>query len=99
MPRVVAVLVFLALLAIAPSALAAEAEVGATGKPFSGKNRDGTIFGYADAHVHVTADLRAGGSVISGKAFDPAGIETALGNDAAIHGADGSGDVTGNLLR
>jgi microsomal dipeptidase-like Zn-dependent dipeptidase len=84
---------------IAPSALAAEAQVGASGKPANGTNRDGTVFGFADAHVHITADLRAGGRVISGKAFDRRGIAFALGDDARNHGFDGSLDVTGNLLR
>lgn len=96
---IVAALATLGLTAVAPSALAAEAEVGATGTPFKGTNRDGTVNGWVDAHVHVTADLRAGGRVISGEAFDKRGIEAALGDDAAAHGADGSADITGNLLR
>ena len=100
MPRVLlAALAAVAAWSIAPSALAAEAQVGASGRPFKGINRDGTVSGFADAHLHITADLRAGGQVISGEAFDPRGIQAALGNDAAVHGADGSLDVTGNLLR
>jgi microsomal dipeptidase-like Zn-dependent dipeptidase len=55
--------------------------------------------GVADAHVHITANLRAGGAVISGAPFDPRGIAAALGHDADVHGPDGSLDITGNLLR
>lgn len=76
-----------------------EAEVDATGTPRRGLNRDGTVFGYVDAHLHITANMRAGGRVIYGEPFDPFGIPAALGNDAADHGSDGSQDVTGNLLR
>ncbi len=37
--------------------------------------------------------------MIYGEPFDRYGITEALGHDADVHGADGSGDVTGNLLR
>src|SRR5258705_13729387 len=49
--------------------------------------------------MHVTADLRAGGLVISGQTFSRFGITEALGHDADVHGPDGSLDITGNLLR
>src|SRR3954453_1497318 len=55
--------------------------------------------GFVDAPRHIPANERAGGRVISGKPFDPRGIASALGDDAAVHGADGSLDVTSNLLR
>ena len=57
------------------------------------------MFGFADTHLHITADLRAGGRVIHGEPFDRFGITEALGHDEDDHGADGSDDVTGNLLR
>ena len=76
-----------------------EAGPGATGRPFRGTNPDGTVFGFADTHLHITADLRAGGRVIHGEPFDRFGITEALGHDEDDHGADGSDDVTGNLLR
>ena len=78
-----------------------EADVGATGTPFSGTNPDGTVDGFADMHVHLTADLRAGGDVIFGENFDPFGISYALSSqgDTREHGPDGVLDVTGNLLR
>ena len=76
-----------------------EAELGATGKAREGVNPDGTVFGYADAHLHITAEMRAGGRVIHGESFDRFGITRALGGDEFNHGPDGSLDVTGNLLR
>jgi microsomal dipeptidase-like Zn-dependent dipeptidase len=57
------------------------------------------VVGYADPHLHITADSRAGGLVLSGESFDRFGITQALGQDADVHGPDGSLDVTGNLLR
>lgn len=76
-----------------------EASLGTKGKTFKGTRRDGTLLGFADPHIHVTAELRAGGRVISGQAFNRFGIIEALGHDADVHGADGSEDITGNLLR
>jgi hypothetical protein len=76
-----------------------EAAVGASGRPFRGKARRGKFFGFADPHLHITADMRAGGRVISGEAFDRFGITEALGHDEDVHGSNGSLDITGNLLR
>jgi microsomal dipeptidase-like Zn-dependent dipeptidase len=76
-----------------------EAGLNAVGPARGGVNPDGTVFGYADPHLHITADYRAGGLVLSGESFDPFGVTVALGNDAAVHGSDGGLDITGNLLR
>jgi microsomal dipeptidase-like Zn-dependent dipeptidase len=76
-----------------------EAALGAVGKSFKGTRRDGTVLGFADPHMHVTADLRGGGLVIAGHTFDRFGVAEALGHDADVHGDDGSLDITGNLLR
>jgi microsomal dipeptidase-like Zn-dependent dipeptidase len=76
-----------------------EADVGAVGRPFRGTTKKGDVRGFADMHIHVTAAQRAGGEVLSGEPFDPYGITEALGHDADVHGADGSADLTGNLLR
>jgi microsomal dipeptidase-like Zn-dependent dipeptidase len=76
-----------------------EAEVDATGKRFRGRDRHQSLFGFADAHLHITADQRAGGRVIYGEPFDRFGITEALGHDADVHGPDGGLDITGNLLR
>jgi microsomal dipeptidase-like Zn-dependent dipeptidase len=76
-----------------------EADVAASGAGRRPLRADGTVDGFADTHLHLTADMRAGGSVIGGEPFDRFGIARALGGDAADHGADGSKDFTGNLLR
>jgi microsomal dipeptidase-like Zn-dependent dipeptidase len=76
-----------------------EAPVSAVGTPSKGLNPDGTVFGFADPHLHITADLRAGGDVLYGESFDRFGITEALGHDADVHGPAGSLDITGNLLR
>jgi microsomal dipeptidase-like Zn-dependent dipeptidase len=76
-----------------------EARAGASGRPFAGTNADGTVLGFADLHLHVTANLRAGGRVIHGESFHRFGVAEALGHDERNHGPDGSLDVTGNLLR
>ena len=76
-----------------------EADVGATGRPFRGTDRKGNVRGFADMHLHITANQRAGGAVIYGEAYDIYGVTRALGHDAEVHGPDGSEDVTGNLLR
>jgi microsomal dipeptidase-like Zn-dependent dipeptidase len=76
-----------------------EAALGAKGRIARGRKRDGTVFGYVDAHLHVVADLRAGGLVIAGESFNRFGVTEALGRDADVHGDDGSLDITGNLLR
>jgi microsomal dipeptidase-like Zn-dependent dipeptidase len=78
-----------------------EARTGARGRPFRGTRPDGTVKGFADAHLHITAEVRAGGRVIYGRSFAPLGITRALSakGDAREHGPDGSADITGNLLR
>jgi microsomal dipeptidase-like Zn-dependent dipeptidase len=76
-----------------------EAQVDATGHTFKGTNGAGAVFGFVDDHLHITANMRGGGLVISGEPFDRFGIAAALGQDAKVHGANGALDVTGNLLR
>jgi microsomal dipeptidase-like Zn-dependent dipeptidase len=76
-----------------------EAQVDASGTPSKGTNRRGKVFGFVDDHLHITANLRGGGLVISGEPFDRFGIAVALGQDEKVHGPNGSLDVTGNLLR
>ena len=75
-----------------------EAELGASG-PSRAVRRGAPVAGWADTHLHITADLRAGGRVIHGLPFHRFGIARALGGDERDHGPDGSLDVTGNLLR
>ena len=76
-----------------------EAGVNATVHGPGTRMKHGNIFGFIDDHVHVTGNMRAGGDVISGEPFDRFGIPTALGQDAKVHGPNGSLDLTGNLLR
>ena len=76
-----------------------EAQVGVSGRQPSSRGPGNTVRGIVDAHVHVTGTMRAGGAVFGGAPFDRFGVTRALGDDAAVHGADGSKDVTGNLLR
>jgi hypothetical protein len=75
-----------------------EAKADAAGHSFKDTTPKGTVKGFVDAHLHITADMRAGGRVIDGRAFAPFGATRALGGDARNHGPDGSLDVTGNLL-
>ena len=56
-----------------------EASPGAAGKPFKGTNPDGTVFGFADTHLHITSEMRAGGALPYGKSFPPLRVTEALG--------------------
>jgi Membrane dipeptidase (Peptidase family M19) len=78
-----------------------EARTGARGRPFKGTGPGRRVRGFADAHLHITTELRAGGRVIFGRSFAAFGITRALGSsgDEREHGPDGSLDITGNLLR
>ena len=76
-----------------------EATVGASGGAHKRINQDGTAFGFADLHLHITAELRAGGRVIHGKSFDPFGITEPWAVTSWITGPTGSLDLIGNLIR
>ena len=76
-----------------------EPKTGARGRAFQGTHPDGSVLGFADGHLHITAEMRAGGRVIHGRSFSRFGVARALGGDERDHGPDGSLDVTGNLLR
>jgi microsomal dipeptidase-like Zn-dependent dipeptidase len=78
-----------------------EAQVDVAGAGRRARYPDGTVFGYADPHLHVTADFRAGGMVISGENYDPFGVTVALGvaHDVQVLGPNEIYDFTGNLLR
>ena len=52
---------------------------GTSGEPGPSVNPDGTVRGFVDTHLHITADMRAGGRVIDGKAYDRYGVTRALG--------------------
>lgn len=76
-----------------------EAELGASGSPFSGTLPDGSVFGIADAHTHISAYQRLGGRFIHGDAFHPLGVEHALSDCAEDHGPEGSMDFVGHFVR
>jgi hypothetical protein len=57
-----------------------EAQVGATGTPFTGSTSMGAVQGTIDAHTHVTAFEFLGGSFHCGKPWDPLGVQFALPN-------------------
>lgn len=76
-----------------------EAQLGASGTTFSGSQADGSVFGIADAHTHISAYQRLGGRFIHGDAFHPLGIEHALTDCAENHGPDGSMDFVGHFVR
>ena len=66
-----------------------EIELNATGTPFKGKLRDGTVFGYAETHMHLGGTELFGGRLGYGHPFHKFGIEHALGSCAENHGPNG----------
>ena len=66
-----------------------EAQLNATGTPFKGSNPDGTVFGYAETHMHLGGTEMFGGRLGYGKPFHKFGIEHALGNCSVNHGPNG----------
>ncbi len=66
-----------------------EAQLNATGTPFKGTNPDGTVFGYAETHMHLGGTEMFGGRLGYGKPFHKFGIEHALGNCSENHGPNG----------
>lgn len=67
-----------------------EAQLNATGTPFSGTNPDGTVFGYAETHMHLGGSEALGGRIGYGRPFHRFGITHALGNCEIDHGPNGS---------
>lgn len=70
-----------------------EAELNATGEPFKGTMPDGTVFGYAESHMHLGGSEALGGKLGYGRPFHRFGIPHALGNCEANHGPNGVLDV------
>ena len=70
-----------------------EAELNASGTPFSGTNPDGTVFGYAETHMHLGGSEALGGQIGYGRPFHRFGITHALDDCEANHGPGGSGDA------
>ncbi|HEY1075830.1 MAG TPA: hypothetical protein VGE51_04010 [Fontimonas sp.] len=70
-----------------------EAELNATGTPFKGTNPDGTVFGYAETHMHLGGSEALGGRLGYGRPFHKFGITEALRNCDVDHGPNGTLDV------
>ena len=69
-----------------------EAQNNASGKPFKGKQADGSVFGFADTHVHVLSTTFLGGAK-HGEPFHKFGVTHALDNCQTEHGPMGSKDA------
>ncbi|MDD3762467.1 MAG: hypothetical protein PHP86_04150 [Nevskiales bacterium] len=67
-----------------------EIGVSASGETFKGTNPDGTVFGIADTHIHISAYEFLGGRVNYGEPFHRFGVEHALDNCAVEHGPYGT---------
>ncbi|HEX4895632.1 MAG TPA: hypothetical protein VFV11_04810 [Solimonas sp.] len=70
-----------------------EAQLNARGTPFKGRNPDGTVFGYAETHMHLGGSEALGGRLGYGRPFHRFGIPHALENCAEDHGPNGSLDA------
>ena len=75
-----------------------EAQLNATGTPFKGRNPDGTVFGYAETHMHLGGSEALGGRLGYGKPFHKFGITHALANCAADHGPNGALDALDGIV-
>lgn len=66
-----------------------EISVNAEGEPFKGRNADGTVFGYAETHMHLGGHEMFGGRLGYGKPFHKFGVAHALGRCDENHGPTG----------
>ncbi len=69
-----------------------EAQLNASGEPFRGRNADGTVFGYAETHMHLGGSEALGGRLGYGRPFHKFGVTHALGNCEVNHGPNGTLD-------
>ena len=75
-----------------------EAQLNASGTPFKGRNADGTVFGYAETHMHLGGSEALGGRLGHGSPFHRFGITHALGDCADDHGPNGTLDVLDGVV-
>ncbi|HEY2636206.1 MAG TPA: Coagulation factor 5/8 type domain-containing protein, partial [Solirubrobacteraceae bacterium] len=75
-----------------------EADIDATGKPFSGPSPQGAVRGIVDAHAHITAFEFLGGDFHCGRPWAPYGAPFALPDCASIQGPQGSAAPVQNFL-
>jgi len=66
-----------------------EAQLNATGEPFKGTLPDGSVFGYAETHMHLGGSEALGGRISYGEPYNRFGIVEALKNCAEDHGVNG----------
>lgn len=70
-----------------------EAQLNASGEPFKGTLADGSVFGYAETHMHLGGSEALGGRLGHGKPFHRFGITHALDDCAVDHGPTGAFDA------
>lgn len=70
-----------------------EVQLNARGTPFKGRNPDGTVFGYAETHMHLGGSEALGGRIGYGSPFATFGVIEALENCAIDHGPNGAIDA------
>lgn len=70
-----------------------EVQLNARGTPFKGKNADGTVFGYAETHIHLGGSEALGGKIGYGSPFATFGVIEALDNCEIDHGPMGINDL------
>lgn len=75
-----------------------EAKLNATGTPFKGRNPDGTVFGYAETHMHLGGSEALGGRLGYGSPFHKFGITHALADCAEDHGPTGAFDALDGIV-
>lgn len=73
-----------------------ELTANAEGPSFKGTRTDGTVAGFADAHVHWSATDFLGGAE-HGWPYHKYGVEHALGDCEETHGPSGFADLVGGL--
>ena len=79
-----------------------EVQLNARGTPSRGKQADGTVFGYAETHMHLGGSEALGGRVGYGRPFATFGVIEALEDCEADHGPNGANDavdVASNSVR
>lgn len=74
-----------------------EVQLNARGTAFSGRNADGTVFGYAETHMHLGGSEALGGRIGYGSPFHKFGVVKALENCSEDHGPTGSLGVVDHL--
>lgn len=75
---------------------AADSQINVTGAPFKGKDAQGKVRGFVDAHNHLMSNEGFGGRMICGQTFSEQGIAEAL-KDCPEHYPDGSGALFEHL--